>query len=146
MTKTFSAHVLLSAATDGLSLPSVTFNKLHEAIEHLLGEPVWTHQLGSPEPWARSREALVAQYPAFANVDGDTLSDACEGKSDDERHSIARAWADNQTSLLGATEFTITRGNGRSPDVVQDEMLRSLAADVADKPVLIVAVDKGGAP
>lgn len=77
MIKTFSARVLLSTTT-GLALPSVPFNQFHEAIEHLLGEPVWTHQLGRPEPWDRAREALIAQHPAFANVDGDTLTSACE--------------------------------------------------------------------
>lgn len=140
--KTFPTTVLLSAVT-GLALPFVTFNDLHEALEHLLGEPVWTHQLASPEPWARARAALVAQHPAFANVNGDTLMTACEGKSADERDSVARAWADNQASLLGATEFAVKRGEGRSPDVAQADMLQSLAADIASKPVLIVDVDGG---
>jgi hypothetical protein len=127
--KTFSAAVLLSTAT-GLSLPSVPFSSLHEAIEHLLGEPVWTHQFTSPELWARAREALIAQHPAFANVDGNALRSACEGKSADERNSIARAWADNQASLLGATEFALTRGSGRSPDVAQDNAMAELLVDV----------------
>ncbi len=143
-TKTFPTRVLLSTAT-GLSLPLVPFDKIHEAIEHLLGEPVWTHQLGSPEPWDLAREALIAQHPAFANVEGYTLVAACEGKPDDERNSIARAWADNQTSLLGATEFTVTRGNGRSPDVAQHEAMVSLheLAASQNKPVIVINTDGG---
>jgi hypothetical protein len=118
VTKTFSTHTLLSTAT-GLALPSV----------------------GRPEPWDRAREALIAQHPAFANVDGDTLTSACEGKSNDERNSIAQTWADNQTSLLGATEFAIVRGAGRNHDVMQhDAMVKLLALN---KPALVVTVDGG---
>ena len=117
-TKEIPSTVLLSLAAGGLGLPGVSFSALHEAIEHLLGEPVWTHQLASPEPWSLAREAVIAQHPAFANVDGDALRAACEGQTREDATIRANAWADAELAAIGASSFVVAKGDGRDPSVV----------------------------
>lgn len=136
-TKKIPTRVLLTITT-GLSLPGAKFDHVHEAIKHLLGEPVWTHQLASPEPWAKAREAIIAQHPAFASVDGDALRSACEGKANDARVACCEEWTAKQVEILGAPGFAIAKGNGRDPAAAQDDAIESLREIAKDKPVLVV--------
>jgi hypothetical protein len=142
-TKEIQTTALLSVVT-GLQIHGVEFHRVHEAIEHLLGEPVWTHQLGSPEPWRLAREAVIAQYPIFANVDGDALRAAVKGQTREEATIRANAWAEAELTAIGASTFTVTKGDGRDPSVAQEDAIESLRVIAKDKPVIVVTAPSAG--
>lgn len=132
--KKFSCAVLLSVAT-GLSLPAVRFDRLHEAIEHLIGEPVWTHQLASPDTWAKARARLVDQHAEFDGIDGADLRAACEGKSNEDRTRLCDEWLSAKLLIVGRGRL-VTKGIGRPDDVAAKDAFESLAA--IGKPVLVI--------
>lgn len=139
-TKRFPTQVLLAVST-GRGLNGVTLPQVHEAIEHLLGEPVWTHQLATSAPWGRAKQAIIDQHPAFADIDVTPL-DACEGASDEERDRISTDWTEAAVDALGHDELPVTRGRGRTEEEATREAFRSLNEMAKGKPV-IVAVHEG---
>jgi hypothetical protein len=58
--RTFSTLALVSL-TSGKLLSA--FADMHEAAEHVLGHPVWTHEFASRETWDRLRATVLAQHP-----------------------------------------------------------------------------------
>lgn len=59
-TKNIDPAALASLTTDVLMS---TFDEVHEAAEHLLGRPVFTHELARPEIAAQLCAAVVARFP-----------------------------------------------------------------------------------
>ena len=64
-TRTFPLDVVLSLTTGTLLC---RFSDMHELIEHVAGEPVWTHQLASQPFTDQLKAAVVRQHPWLANV------------------------------------------------------------------------------
>lgn len=86
----------LAGITTGVLLVSEGFPAIHEAIEHVLGRPVWTHEL--PQCWNEARAAVLAQFPEMpTDVGGDyqATADAVRAKYGDRvpvhRGSTVRA-------------------------------------------------------
>jgi hypothetical protein len=130
----FTTPVLLVIAT-GSGVPGAAFPDVHRAIEHLLGQPIWTHQLGSTEPWAKARERLVAQHGGFADIVGAEYSSEC--KSADDVDAYAAQWTASKIEELGET-FPIERGEGISDEDATRGALTSLMECAESKPVIIV--------
>lgn len=62
MDKTFPTLAVATAAT-GVGLTSMPFSAVHEICEHVIGHPVWTHELGHGAVTDRIRDLLLAQFP-----------------------------------------------------------------------------------
>ena len=60
-TKAFSTAALASITTGRLLCP---FSDMHEAIEYLMGHPVWTHELASESLWQLMRAKLPERNAA----------------------------------------------------------------------------------
>jgi hypothetical protein len=140
-TKTFSTRVLLSVHT-GCGIPDVTFSDLHEAVEHLIGEPVWTHQLALPSVWESARAEIDRQCIGFSCADADALRSACKDKEGDEREEAAEAWTRAVVAEIGCVSFTVTHGNGtgRTDEQIGTEAMRSLVTMAGSRPVIGVII------
>lgn len=138
-TKTFPTRTLISVYT-ACGVPGVTFSMIHEAVEHLVGEPVWTHQLAQRWPWDRAREEINRQCIGFSTVYADALRSACEGNVGEEREAAAEAVA--AIAGVGRDEFTVARGSGlgRSDEQIGRDAMGSLLEMAGDRPVLAVEV------
>jgi hypothetical protein len=116
-------------ALDPLALASITtgrstigFNKTHEAFEHVMGHPIWTHEMADKALWIRGRDAVLAQFPAMpVNWDGQDYD----------------AFAAKVRSFYGETvdveEGTETRD--KSP-------LETLQEVAGDRPVIVIAAEE----
>lgn len=62
-TKDYPLGVVLSLTTGMLLCP---FDEVHEFVEFMAGEPIWTHQL--PRVGKEVEEVLKRQHPALAEV------------------------------------------------------------------------------
>jgi hypothetical protein len=62
-TRTFPLGVILTVTTEQLVAP---FADLHEFLEYMAGEPVWTHQL--PRVNDEAKPVILAQHPQLATV------------------------------------------------------------------------------
>ena len=70
--KTFPAAVLLSlTSARGLG---PTFSAIHEAAEHVMGHPIWTHEFADAGLWDRMRKATMRAAPSLV-PDGVDLAD-----------------------------------------------------------------------
>lgn len=65
-TTSYPSEVLASVTTGVLWC---NFSAMHEAIEFLMGHPVWTHEMGSEERCETFREQALAQHPQLAALD-----------------------------------------------------------------------------
>lgn len=61
--KTFSIGAILSVTT-GILLAE--FSEVHQLIEHMAGEPVWTHQI--PRVAREAEQTLLDQFPQFDGI------------------------------------------------------------------------------
>jgi hypothetical protein len=134
--KTFSTPTLLSVLTG--RFVGVAFDDIHAAIEHLLGEPVWTHQLASPGPWEDARKNLTAQHPVFASIDDSELS-VCDALDGDACQAVVDEWQASAVAIVGSDELTISRGHGRSVGAATIEAFRSLTEMAKDKPLVVLS-------
>jgi hypothetical protein len=66
-TKHFDPCVLASITTGVLLV--YPFSRVHEAIEHVLGRPIWTHQI--PAVTAAASAEVLRQYPDMPTVSED---------------------------------------------------------------------------
>lgn len=66
MKKTYATEVVLSATT-GILL--CEFGDMHELIEHIIGHPVWTHELADRSMMDVIREDVCDQHPRLREVD-----------------------------------------------------------------------------
>lgn len=64
----FDALTILSVTTGKLL---VEFGKVHEFLEYMAGEPVWTHQL--PRVRMEVVPTLLEQFPQFNSVDAEKV-------------------------------------------------------------------------
>ena len=62
-TKHFDPAALASIADGRLMCD---FSVMHEAIEHVLGRPVWTHELADHDLAEEARRQVIAQFPDMA--------------------------------------------------------------------------------
>jgi len=137
-TKIISTPVLLSIAAGGVGIPGVTLSDLHEAIEHLLGEPVWTHQLASIDPWNKARTAIIAQHPAFESIDGTAFKSACQDQPTEVRTRLAIEWFDAGLATIGADSLAVAKGIGQSPEDAQSAAIENLRDVAGGRPVIVV--------
>ena len=70
MKKTLKLSALLCLTT-GKSFGD--FGEMHEAAEHVMGGPIWTHEFASPELWTTMRENVLAQFPDLP-ADGNAVT------------------------------------------------------------------------
>ena len=62
-TKTFDARVIGTLTTGIVLLADMP--AIHEAFEHVLGHPVWTHELADKAVWKAATTNIVAAHPKF---------------------------------------------------------------------------------
>jgi hypothetical protein len=103
MTKTFPVHALLSIYDGHLAGP---FTDCHALIEHLVGEPCWTHQLPVIMRTGEMQADLLRQYPALADLPCPDL----EGKEQDERERLSKEWAQHAVEVFGEAEVPVEGG------------------------------------
>lgn len=53
----------LASITTGVSLQTGGLSPIHEAAEHILGHPVWTHEFAEKSLWTKLREAIREHHP-----------------------------------------------------------------------------------
>jgi len=140
-TKSFPARTLVSIFT-GCGVPGVTFDQLHESIEHLIGEPVWTHQLGQRGVWDDARAEIIRQLPAFS-ADTASLKAAVDGLDGDEREAAAQNWLVQTCAAMGYTcESSIDvvkgGGTGRTDAEIGRDAMTSLLDIAGKRPVIAV--------
>lgn len=70
MKKTLKVSALLCLTTGKSFGP---FDEMHEAAEHVIGQPIWTHEFASKELWGTLRENVLAQFPDLP-ADGDAVT------------------------------------------------------------------------
>lgn len=122
-TKAFSTAALASITTGRLFC---AFSDMHEAIEYLMGHPVWTHELASEALFKLMSAKLREQHPGLP-----TEADDCDGTN-------WEAWRDQLVAKLGPT-LTITKGQEvRAADPITTA--RNILGP--DKP--IIAIGTGG--
>lgn len=71
MTRTFPAPVVASLTTRKLLCG---FPEMHELIEFLENEPIWTHQLASGRFVAYLVDGVLKQHPALASIDPESIT------------------------------------------------------------------------
>lgn len=103
-TKTFDVPTLVSV-TSGVLL-TMPFSKVTEAIEWILGHPVWTHELGSDALWQLTRAKLLEQHPDL---------DVDASKVDSEN---CQAFVDELTARLGQSREVVKGDEHRGADPV----------------------------
>lgn len=57
--------LVLACMTTGTALMEGAMSPIHEAAEHILGHPVWTHEFAEKAVWTRLREAIRAHHPSL---------------------------------------------------------------------------------
>ena len=60
--KAFPA-LTLACITTGVALMEGAMSPMHEAAEHILGHPVWTHEFADKAVWTKLREAIRQHHP-----------------------------------------------------------------------------------
>ena len=50
------------------------FDDIHEAIEFVIGHPVWTHEIADLLLWDQLRDNIVEQYPEFSIIDSSLIN------------------------------------------------------------------------
>jgi len=51
----------IATLSSGISLCSMT--EIHQAAEHLMGHPIWTHHFASKDLWKKMQDRVLAQHP-----------------------------------------------------------------------------------
>ncbi len=80
--KRFDA-LTIGSLTTGIMLKERGFSDMHEAFEHVMGHPVWTHEMASKPLWESARDRVVAQHPEFPVEVTTTWQDLAEKLSRD---------------------------------------------------------------
>lgn len=116
-TKDFPTAAILSISTGRLLSP---FEMMHEAIEWVMGHPVWTHELGSEAMANRLKEAVLSQHPQLSEIDVDLTKDNF------------KEWLKLQVAVFGDT-LPLIRGS----EVRTENPLESRQRLADDKPVIV---------
>lgn len=128
-TKTFPLDVVLSGYKGRMWCRD--FGDTHRLIEHVLGHPVWTHEMGSSTLWSDVRAGLLAQHPGLETVGEPT--GGLEGLEGDAFLAAIAPWMAEQAARLGAV-LEVRRGNAERTE----SPLESLARVVGTRPVIVV--------
>ena len=72
--KEFPTATVMSAATGIALCEGLKISDFHEVIEHVIGHPVWTHELAQSWVWDGFREELAKQLSAPIPTDQDLAS------------------------------------------------------------------------
>jgi hypothetical protein len=62
-TREFPVEVIASISTG--TLMCNTFSAVHEASEHLMGHPIWTHHFADKDLWKAMQAAVLHQHPSM---------------------------------------------------------------------------------
>lgn len=106
-TKTFPIEVVLSARTGVMMAPN--FGAIHELIEHVLGHPVWTHELASDLLWMHAAAAIDDQIPCMQGIQPPRPAEKLIGE---EYRAWIRPWLAEQAERFGC-EVVLRRGSNR---------------------------------
>jgi hypothetical protein len=71
-TKEFSLDIVLTLLTSKSF--GGDFGDIHEAIEFVIGHPVWTHEMADKLLWEQLRENILEQHPDLETVDGHLIN------------------------------------------------------------------------
>lgn len=121
-------HNLLSIAAVGISTGG-TFSDIHEALTHILGWDVFTHELADKAIWDRAATLVRKAHPAivpFADRIRDATGDA------DAVARITRA-----TVMALGLSLDMPKGS----DDRTEHPLESLQRIAPDKPVIVVGTN-----
>lgn len=119
--KAFSTAALASITTGRLLC---SFSDMHEAIEYLMGHPVWTHELASESLFKLMSMKLREQHPGLP----------VEADCDDTNWQELR---DQLVAKLGPT-LTITKGEEVR---AADPLTTARAVFGPDKPIIAMGTD-----
>ena len=125
MTKTFPANVIAGLYT-GISLGP--FEDIHEAAEHLMGHPIWTHEFAVKGLWEAMRKKLEALFPTITKCD-ELVKDVSKENWESKRDAITATWPEGFTFEAGTEERT-------------EDPISSLQRIAPGKEVIVVQVDK----
>ncbi len=117
-TQNFPVAALLGVYDGHLAGP---FTDVHELIQHLVGEPVWTHQLPVIMRTGKMQAELLRQYPVLAKMPCPDL----EGKEPEERERLSYLWALDAAEVIGAARVPVEGGmvGAQIADVDRDKLL-----------------------
>lgn len=117
-TQNFSVAALLAVYDGHLAGP---FADVHELIQHLVGGPVWTHQLPVVMRTGKMQAELLRQYPVLDALPCPNL----EGKEQPERERLSKEWAAYAESIFQATEVPVEGGmiGEQIADIDRDKLL-----------------------
>lgn len=120
-TREFPTLVILSIVTGSLVCE---FDKVHEAIEWMAGEPVWTHQL--PRVSREIQAAMLVRRPELAAA----VAEAEHVTHDNYRDWVAR-WVERYGETMTVERLSATQHASKNPIAELTEM-------APDKPVIVV--------
>lgn len=119
--KSFSTAALASITTGRLLCD---FSDMHEAIEYLMGHPVWTHELASESLFKLMSMKLREQHPGLP-------------AEDDCNDTNWQQFRDQLVAKLGST-LTITKGEEVR---AADPLTTARAMLGPDKPIIALRVE-----
>jgi hypothetical protein len=122
-TKKFPTEVVVSI-TSGVLL--CDFDKLHEAVEWLVGHQVWTHELASGGLNDKMKQMLLEQHPQLSTMD-------IQGMSSEEVPDCV----DKLRRHFGS-ELEIKKGEEQRTQ----EPIETLKEMCPDKPVIVVVPEQ----
>ena len=128
-TKIFPTSLVLSVLS--ATAFGDTFGAIHEAVEFVVGHPIWTHELADRRIWKIAQEAIIAQWPPASR-----WLQKCEGvvgSPDGAKRLLAQCIAE-----VGG-QVSLTRGNCQR----SESPLESAARLLPNKPIIAVVAPRG---
>lgn len=68
--------LVLGTITSGICLKEINISELHEAVEHIAGCPVWTHELN--EYTDKAAEILLKKYTYLLKLDSEDFNEMAD--------------------------------------------------------------------
>ena len=127
MTKTLSTRSVLSVASGRHC--GGEFSEIHEAITHILGWDVFTHELAEKEVWEEARESALRSCPGI-----EVFATRAEATSS----LIAISEIVQEAERVLGLSLEVEEGMG----VRREHPLASLTRIAPDKPIIVI--EKGG--
>ena len=126
-TLTVSTSTALTLASGGIQFAS-TFDQIHEAITHVLGWDVFTHELAESGPWEEAARLVLAQLPLL-----EPMASLAREASD------SGAGLDFDVILKSAVEdvgdtVSLSKGTGKRAE----HPIASMKRIAPDKPIIVL--------
>ena len=131
MSRRFHLGTILTVTTGRLVAP---FAELHEFLEYMAGEPVWTHQL--PRVMEEAQPAILAQHPRLVDAIAPSGADGPEWVEGWLAAQVARFGETLEVKPLAAADHT-------SIDPISELRMRGVPAD---RIIPLVIDPEAGAP